>query len=447
MVECVICLEPAKRPVVKLPCKHQFCGECFEGELQSNEQLTINIMHCFQTHVHISCTHSLLGWRTKYVLSSEAAEVFERNCPCCRAPIPPSKEQVRVLKATQMMKQRYEIDGDQNTPEYLQICNDLQKIEAQIGKDWDGVSVLEEESTEQEVEMPGYIAMKRDLKAFMRWFHAANPARLDRANAKLPSQMRSMPLLSFAIMMPSNIDLLKFLLVRGADVNKKSDTGGRPLSAVCEMGASIDSSLDHNQAIEAAKLFLSWGAEFDVDPNSMGSKQCCLLRAQAQSNTELISILQSKLCGRRCELVDLYSRSEFNGRLCIVDQYLKASNQYLVTIVGRRKEEIAVSPNNLKRRDRTTEDCDYYIEFKNGRFIRNDFDTKEDYQTFLSTLNREAQPQPAVDPDAEAKAEQAAADLLAELGIEDDVTEKKKKTQSNSGKKSKNKKKGKKGKK
>ena len=31
VVECVICLEPAKKPV-KLPCKHQFCGECFEGE-------------------------------------------------------------------------------------------------------------------------------------------------------------------------------------------------------------------------------------------------------------------------------------------------------------------------------------------------------------------------------------------------------------------------------
>lgn len=334
------------------------------------------------------------------------------------------------------------------------------------------MTILEEESTEQEVVMPGYIAMKRDLKAFMRWFYAANPARLDRANAILPSQMRSIPLLTFAIMMPSNIDLLKFLLQRGSDVNKKSDsgrfmtdafqlilafralkyhyptfcaTGARPLSAVCEMGASIDSSLDHSQAVVAAKLFLSWGAEFDVDPNSMGSKQCCLARAQAQANTELVSILQSKLCGRRCELVDLSSQAEFNGRMCVVEEYLRASNQYLVTIVGRSKEEIIVSPYNLTRRDRTPEDCDYHIEFKNGRFIRIDFDSKEDYQTFLSTLNREEQP--AVDPNAEAKAEQAAADLLAELGIEDDdVTEKKTKTQSKSGKKSKNKK-GKKGKK
>eukprot|EP00574_Skeletonema_japonicum_P011383 CAMPEP_0201713874 /NCGR_PEP_ID=MMETSP0593-20130828/558_1 /ASSEMBLY_ACC=CAM_ASM_000672 /TAXON_ID=267983 /ORGANISM="Skeletonema japonicum, Strain CCMP2506" /LENGTH=416 /DNA_ID=CAMNT_0048203079 /DNA_START=20 /DNA_END=1270 /DNA_ORIENTATION=+ len=416
MVECVICLEPAKKPV-KLPCKHQFCGECFEG------------------------------WRSKYVLSSESTEIFERTCPSCRAPIPPSKEQVSVLKATRLMMQKYERDGEQNTPDYLQLCGDLKKIETQIGEDWDGVTVLEEESPEQEVAMPGYIVHKRDLKTFMRWFNAANPAGLDRANAKLPAEMRSMSLLTFAILMPShNIDLMRYLLLRGSNVNKKSDSGATPLSAVCEIGVSISSSLDPGQAVEAAKLLLSWGAEYDSDRGSMGSKECCLARAQAQSNVELVSILQSKLCGRRCELVNLSSLSEMNGRTCIVEEYLKSSKQYTVTVLGRRKEEIIVRPDNLKRRDRTLQDCDYYIEFNNGRFIRNDFDSKDDYQAFLSAMNRDEQP-PAVDPNAEAKAEQAAADLLAELGIEDDVTEKKAKAQSKSGKKSKNKKKGKKGKK
>eukprot|EP00984_Skeletonema_dohrnii_P026519 scaffold15880_cov113-Skeletonema_dohrnii-CCMP3373.AAC.3 len=151
MVECVICLETAKKPV-KLPCKHQFCGECFEG------------------------------WRSKYVVSENAIpDVLDRQCPCCRATIPPSKEQVSILKATRSLKQTYEERGDQNTPDYRQICEDLKKIEAQIGKDWDGVTVLEEEATEQDVVMPGYIAHKRDLKTFMRWFDAANPAKLDRA--------------------------------------------------------------------------------------------------------------------------------------------------------------------------------------------------------------------------------------------------------------------------
>mmetsp|Transcript_19185 Transcript_19185/g.38597 ORF Transcript_19185/g.38597 Transcript_19185/m.38597 type:complete len:416 (+) Transcript_19185:112-1359(+) len=414
MVECVICLETAKKPV-KLPCKHQFCGECFEG------------------------------WRSKYVVSADAiTDVSERQCPCCRATIPPSKEQVSILKATRSLKQTCEERGDQNTPDYRQICEDLKKIEAQIGKDWDGVTVLEEETTEQDVVMPGYIAHKRDLKTFMRWFDAANPAKLDRANARLPDGMRSIPLLTFAIMMPSNIDLMRFLMQRGADVNKQSASGATPLSAVCEMGDSVNSALDHNQALEAAKLLLSWGANYVDNPSSMGSKQCCILRAQAQRNNELVSILQSELCGRRCELVDLSSQSELNGRTCVVEEYIKTSNQYVVTVEGRKQEMIFVSPDNLKRRDRTRDDCGYYIEFKNGRFIRNDFDSKDEYQAFLSSMNRDEEP--AVDPNAEAKAEQAAANLLAELGIEDDVTEKKTKTQSNNNGK-KNKKKGKKGKK
>lgn len=223
--------------------------------------------------------------------------------------------------------------------------------------------------------------------------------------------------------------------------------GATPLSAVCEMGTSISNSLDSRQAVEAAKLLLSWGAEYDNDRGSMGSRECCVARARAQSNEELVSILQSKFCGRRCELVNLTSQSEMNGRTCIVEEHLKSSsNQYIVTVQGRRKEKIIVSPDNLKRRDQTPQDSDYYIEFNNGRFIRNDFDSKEDCQAFLSAMNKEVK-QPTVDPNAEAKAEQAAADLLAELGIEDDITEKKTETQPKGGKKSKSKKKGKKGKK
>ena len=85
----------------------------------------------------------------------------------------------------------------------------------------------------------------------------------------------------------------------------------------------------------------------------MGSRECCVARAQAQSNEELVSILQSKLRGRRCELVNLTSQSEMNGRTCIVEEHLKSSNQYKVTVQGRRKEKIIVSPDNLKRRDQT----------------------------------------------------------------------------------------------
>lgn len=81
------------------------------------------------------CTLCLTGWRSKYVLSSESTQrTFERTCPSCRAYIPPSKEQVSLLKATKSMIQKYERDGEQNTPDYKQLCGDLKKIETQIGK-------------------------------------------------------------------------------------------------------------------------------------------------------------------------------------------------------------------------------------------------------------------------------------------------------------------------
>lgn len=133
MVECVICLEPAKKPV-KLPCKHQFCGECFEGELHDRLMFYYGLVQFYRFPSHITIANSLAGWRSKYVLSSESTEVFERTCPSCRAAIPPSKEQVSVLKATKSMMQKYERDGEQNTPDYKQLCGDLKKIEAQIGK-------------------------------------------------------------------------------------------------------------------------------------------------------------------------------------------------------------------------------------------------------------------------------------------------------------------------
>ena len=69
-------------------------------------------------------------------------------------------------------------------------------------------------------------------------------------------------------------------------------------------------------------------------------------------------------------------------------------------------------------RDRTPQDCGYYIEFKNGRTIRHDFDSSEDCQAFVAALNK-GESQPVVTAEAEARAEQAAAELLAELGLED----------------------------
>ena len=81
-------------------------------------------------------------------------------------------------------------------------------------------------------------------------------------------------------------------------------------------------------------------------------------------------------------------------------------------------EELLLGVDDLKRRDRTPQDPGYYVECKNNRLIRHDFKSNGECQAFLANLSADGGDVAEVDPDAEAKAEQAAADLLAELGLE-----------------------------
>jgi len=128
-------------------------------------------------------------------------------------------------------------------------------------------------------------------------------------------------------------------------------------------------------------------------------------------------LCELSLGGGRCEITSLSSRPELNGKTCVADEYLPDSNQYKVTLETKSKEVLVIGPDNLKRRDRMPQDCGYYIEFKNGRTIRHDFDSSADCQAFVAALNGDEK-QPAVTEEAEARAEQAAADLLAELGLD-----------------------------
>ena len=150
----------------------------------------------------------------------------------------------------------------------------------------------------------------------------------------------------------------------------------------------------------------------------MSSREFLITTARENDKRELANLLKSELGGRRCEIVNLSSQPGLNGKTCVADEYLPFSNQYKVTLETKCKDVLVLGPGNLKRRDRTPEDCGYYIEFKNGRAIRHDFDSSEDCQAFVADLNR-VEAEPAVTEEAEARAEQAAAELLAELGLDD----------------------------
>ena len=60
-----------------------------------------------------------------------------------------------------------------------------------------------------------------------------------------------------------------------------------------------------------------------------------------------------------------------------------------MTLETKSKDVLLIRPDNLMRRDRTPQDCGYYIEFKNGRAIRHDFESSEDCQVFVAALNKD----------------------------------------------------------
>ena len=102
----------------------------------------------------------------------------------------------------------------------------------------------------------------------------------------------------------------------------------------------------------------------------------------------------------------------------MVDEYIGESDRYKVTMEFTN-EVLLFGLDNLRRRDRTPHDPGYYVECKNNRLIHRDFKSNEECKAFIANLRADEEGLIDVDPDAEAKAEQTAADLLAELGLED----------------------------
>ncbi|EJK54616.1 hypothetical protein THAOC_25738 [Thalassiosira oceanica] len=373
---CGICLEDSRDPL-DLPCGHSFCGGCLDE------------------------------WRSRY----GAKEEMRRKCPICRARIPPSKEMVTSLHSYRAQKQKLEDHNETSSERYHRVCYLLENAEAEVGADWDGVTVLEDKNDKQTVEMPDYIARAvgtGDIKSVLRWINA-NRAE-DRANAKTSADMMEMPALCVAAG-GDHMALMTILLQLGADVDSRNSAGH---TAISMMFAS--SELAKVGVSDRIRLLLSWGASFF--PGDECSREACIRKARIYGRPELADLLESELGGRRCEIINLSSQPELNGKTCVADEYLPDSNQYKVTLETKSKEVIILDPDNLKRRDRTPQDCGYYIEFKNGRTIRHDFDSSEECQAFVAAMNRD-ESQPAVTEEAEARAERAAAELLAELGLDD----------------------------
>ena len=383
---CAICLEDSEDPL-NLPCGHSFCDGCL-GE-----------------------------WRSRYGVKDE----MRRKCPSCRARIPPSKEMVAALLSVRAKKKALEDNNLTSSEDYRATCVALGVAEEEVGADWDGVTVLQDNSGK--VVMPRYIVgavKKGEIKLVLKWINANRTE--DRANATSGAELMCTPALTIACMF-NHLTLMTLLLQLGGDVNFKDCKG---LTAIGLMFS--DEMLEGGDVNERARLLLSWGANFFSREHTFwescltSSRKECISQAREYGKHELANLLESELGGRRCEIVSLTSRPELNGKKCVVDEYLPDSNQYKVMLETKSKEVLVLSPDNLKRRDRTPQDCGYYIEFKNGRTIRHDFDSSEDCLAFAAALNR-GETQLVVTEEAEAAAEQAAAELLSELGLDDSAIE------------------------
>ena len=88
------------------------------------------------------------------------------------------------------------------------------------------------------------------------------------------------------------------------------------------------------------------------------------------------------------------------GKTCVVEKYLPNKGRYKV-IFEVSNEVGLVGPENLKCRDRTPNDCGYYISYKNGRTTRHDFASREECQAFVASLT-EGEKSGDVDSEAEA---------------------------------------------
>ncbi|EJK63808.1 hypothetical protein THAOC_15517 [Thalassiosira oceanica] len=368
--ECGICLGEWTNPV-KLPCGHSFCADC------------------------------LSGWKPKFGRLNDRQR---KRCPLCRGSIPPSQEQISEIKMTMFLMNNTSVDD----PNYGIYAREVGQFEAEYGEDWDGTTI---EYGNDFVSIPDYVGKavyQGDLRTVLQWLGKGNIK--ERANAKLEDG-GNISLLLFAAMNQHH-DLMSYLLLNGADVNALDSAGMSVLTLIgCRPG----------NLSRAVRLLLSWGAELFMDGKGMAGQDRKLACAEISEggNAAIANLMSSELWGRRCEVISAPNTSnDLVSKTCVVDDYITESNQYKVKMEFTN-EVLLLDSDNLKRRDRTPQDPGYYVECKNNRLIHRDFKSNEECQAFIASLCANGQEASEVDPDAEAKAEQAAADLLAELGLED----------------------------
>ena len=339
-----------------------------------------------------------------------AKEQLCKRCPLCRGTIPPSREEIASIKMDKALMK------DTSHPKHEERARRVKQFEAEYGEGWDGTML---EYDEDFVSLPSYVgnaANQGKFRTVLQWLNKGDIK--ERINAKCEDIGNTGLLYAATIGLSRSTardkkhDLMSYLLLNGADVNILDSDGDSVLAIACAV----------NNSLKTVSLLLSWGAELFENGKEMtverkldGLDDFCGVRG----NAAIAKLISSELGGRRCEIVGApSSRDDLVGKTCVVEEYITESDRYKVTMEFTN-EILLLGADNLKRRDRSPQDPGYYVEWQINRLIRRDFESNEECQVFIASLSAKEDELAEVDPDADKKAEQAAADLLAELGLDD----------------------------
>lgn len=346
--ECSICLDTFKDPV-SLPCNHKFCSKCF-GE-----------------------------WRYKYDSTQS-----HRTCPVCRANIPPTRGMVIDMEGVKQMEgcliKALNSPGPMDIPSLLPGGNSditidrkhvirihslppheqqdalravyeerLRTMQCLIREFYerhgDCSKILNEVIDNEGVILPTDIADKAlssNVEPVIKWL-GPEPISEERINAKVNEHGIYNFLLQSAV---NNCDkeFTHWLLQMGADINLIDRKGWPCMHHVV---------LFKNSG-PIASVLLEWGA--DIEP----FHRCDGVADLAETNgyLELAELLRTPLGGRRCEIFGLASQADMNGMTGIATKYMSEKDRYVV-LLEETDKKVLVRPTNLKRRDRTPNDCSY----------------------------------------------------------------------------------------
>ena len=324
----------------------------------------------------------------------------DRNCPLCRENIPPSKEMITQLKSYRRHKYQLEEKGDIFSEHYMSVKFTVEKLEHEIG-DW--TESIDYSDDEYEV-LPHEIfeaAFANDIQRILDWL-GPHPVEKQRITARNPERM-DVTMVHCALSQKHSY-LLSILLQLGADVDAVTAHGWTPLALYGYKP----------EFYAQTRLLLEWGADISNCPAR--PKDAFIEIEQKEGNSKLANLLESEFGGRRCEVINLPKHPDLIGKTCVVEKYLPNKGRYKV-VFETSKEVGLVGPQSLKRRDRTPDDCGYYISVENDRVYRQEFASKEECQAFVASLT-EGKKSGDEDAATEAGAEQAAASLLAQLDID-----------------------------